>query len=249
MIEYGVANGNIRKLIAKDDSGASSGDAQKVSDGLMHTVYGNKQKIRLDRIIQDHGLYAPFKMNNNFQYIITLPKSDQILVAQSGETRGDYELKNLQLEYETIDNQGIADAVSAMFTVGRSLSYNHITLFKTPVWDKGVTVVNENVNTPMKSLKAIVMLFTYTPITDSEEFVYPNISEVKATIDGVPNVVYSQGLKTNRFYDEAKRFFSAKDDGEQFMTVEKFYKDKFALVIDLRATEDSKTGHGKKYRK
>ena len=37
-----------------------------------------------------------------------------------------------------------------------------------------------------------------------------------------------------------------KDDRDQFMTVEKFYKDKFALVVDLRSTEDSKTGHGKR---
>ena len=35
MIEYGIANENLRKLISKDDSGASSGDSQKVSDKLM----------------------------------------------------------------------------------------------------------------------------------------------------------------------------------------------------------------------
>ena len=60
MIEYGIASKNIRKLISKDDSGSSSGDAQKVSDALMFSIYGNKQKICLDKIIRDHGLYAPF---------------------------------------------------------------------------------------------------------------------------------------------------------------------------------------------
>ena len=40
--------------ISKDDSGATSGDAQKVSDALF-SIYGNKQKI-----IHDRAMYAPF---------------------------------------------------------------------------------------------------------------------------------------------------------------------------------------------
>ena len=69
---------------------------------------------------------------------------------------------------------------------------------------------------------------------------------MKLTIEGVANSVYSQGIPSNRFYDEA-RLFGEKEGKDQFMTVEKFYKDKFALVIDLRSHEEvNKTGHGKK---
>ena len=43
------------------------------------------------------------------------------------------------------------------------------------------------------------------------------------------------------------RLFGSKDLKDQFMTPQKFYKDKFALVIDLRSNEESnKTGNGKK---
>ena len=70
---------------------------------------------------------------------------------------------------------------------------------------------------------------------------------MKLTIEGVPNSVYSQGIPSNRFYDEARRLFGEKEGKDQFMTVEKFYKDKFALVIDLRSHEEvNKTAHGKK---
>ena len=34
MIEYGIAGENLRKLISKDDSGATSGSTEKVSDML-----------------------------------------------------------------------------------------------------------------------------------------------------------------------------------------------------------------------
>ena len=81
--EYGIANENLRKLISKDDSGANSGDAGKVNDGLMFSVFGTKQRLRVGggKILDSHGLYAPFYMNNNFQYILTLPSASSIMTA------------------------------------------------------------------------------------------------------------------------------------------------------------------------
>ena len=159
-IEHGIGSTNLRKLISKDDSGATSGDATKLSEKLMYDIYGTKQKICLDKIIRDHGLYAPFQMNNNLRCIITLPKSSEIMVAQSGQTLGTYSLENLQLEYGTIKNQSVANDVSSLFATGRSLSYEYVTLMKTTVWAAASTLINENISIPRKSMKAIVMLFT-----------------------------------------------------------------------------------------
>ena len=106
---------------------------------------------------------------------------------------------------------------------------------------------HKNINIPRKSLRSIVLLFTKGTRSDSEEYLHPNITEIKLTIEGVPNSVYSQGIPNSRFYEEAKRLFSQKKVKDQFMTVAKFYKDKFALVIDLRSHEEvNKTAHGKK---
>ena len=57
MVQYGVGSQNLRKLISKDDSGSSSGDAAKVSDGLMFAAYGTKPMIYLSKVIEDHGLF------------------------------------------------------------------------------------------------------------------------------------------------------------------------------------------------
>lgn len=246
-IEYGLCNQNLRKLFCKDDSGASSDNNQKVSDALMYSIFSNKQKLSVHRILRDHGLYAPFQMNNNIIYIFSLPKSSDILIAQPGETLGSYSLTNLQLEYETIDNPDIADRVTSLYRTGRSLSFEHVTLMKTTIWSASSTLINENINVPRKSMKAIVLLFTKASITDSEEYLYPNITSVKITVEGVPNMVYSQGLPQSRLYDEAKRLFSDKQERDQYITVDVFFKDKFALVIDLRSHEEvNKTAHGKK---
>ena len=73
-------------------------------------------------------------------------------------------------------------------------------------------------------MKSIVLLFTKQTRGYSEEFLYHNV------IEGVPK---------GRFCDEAEK--------DNHMTIEKFYKDKFALVIDLINPEEvNKNAHGKK---
>ena len=143
MVQYGIANQNLQKLISKDNSVASSGDSQRVSNALMYSIYSNSQKICLDKILQDHGLYPLFEMNNNFRYIITLPSSSDVLKAQTGQTLDSYSLKNLELEYETIDNQELVDQISTLYSSGRSLSCEHLTLLKTEFCNASITSVNE----------------------------------------------------------------------------------------------------------
>ena len=64
---------------------------------------------------------------------------------------------------------------SSSYSTGRSLGYEHRTLMKTMVLDKVTALVNENINLPRKSMKAIVCLFSKTTSpTDSEEYLYTN---------------------------------------------------------------------------
>ena len=65
---------------------------------------------------------------------------------------------------------------------------------KTVVWAAASTLINENINIPHKSMKAVVLLFTNTTRSDSEEFINPNITSINITIKGVPNQVYSEGI-------------------------------------------------------
>ena len=183
---------------------------------------------------------------NNFQYVITLPKSNEIMVAQSGSSVSNYTLENLELEYETIENLDLTNDILSNYSSGRSLSYNYVTLMKTEEWDKDATLHNININIPRKSMKAIVLLFRNKTLTDSEQFVYPNITDVKISVEGVPNSVYSQGFPKHRFFEEAFRVFPC-GYADSMMSIEKFYKDSFALCIDLRTFDDNYVyGNGKK---
>jgi hypothetical protein len=160
-----------------------------------------------------------------------------------------YTLENIELEYESIDNVELARDVESRYNAGRKLSFEHVTLMKKTEWDKDSTLINETINVPRSSMKAIVMLFTSKTKTDSEEYVYPNVEKVRVTVEGVPNSVYCQGIPKTRLYEEAKRIFGSTEGlGElSHQSLTSFSNDKkFALVIDLRTVNDANTyGSGK----
>ena len=99
----------------------------------------------------------------------------------------------MEMENKTIRNEDIANTVS-LYSSGKSLIKEHLTLMKTTVWFAASTAINENINLPRKSIKWIVLLFTKENRSDSEEFIYPNIDSIKITIEGTPNMVYSQRI-------------------------------------------------------
>ena len=213
----------------------------------MFSILGTKQRIKLGKILEDHGLYAPYSMLNNLQYSITLPSASEIMNAQSGEAVEGYSLENIELEYETIENQELANEATEIYETGKSLDFDHVTLMKTTEWDKDSTLVNETINLPRRSMKAVVLLFKSKTPTESEEYLYPNIEGVKVTIEGVPNSVYSQGIPKSRLHEEAGRLFGRYHNCEKSVPIRDFYKDQFACVVDLRTYEDSNVfGVGRK---
>ena len=127
---------------------------------------------------------------------------------------------------------------------GRTLGYDYTTLLKTLSWNKDSTLEVIDVNIPRKSLKAIVLLFTEADAEDSEHFPFPNLKKVNVTVEGNSNELYGEGLEKRDMYDEAKRFFD--NESFPFVSLEKYYVDKFACVLDFRTVDDEKvSGSGR----
>lgn len=207
LIEYGIGTKNWRKLTSKDDSGSSSGDTARAQDALMYSIFGTKLRIKLCKVLEGSSLFVPNSMMNNLEYIITLPVSTDVLVKQSGQAQAEYSLENLELEYETITDDELASEITSMFSSGKSLVFEHVTMFKKMAWPKADTVQNINVNMPRKSMREIVLLFKDDNAED-EVFPYPKISQIKISMERKPNQVNSRDLKQSRLYEEAFRYFS-----------------------------------------
>lgn len=244
-LEYGIAHENLRKLISGDDSGKKTN--AEASDVLTLAILGTRQKISLGHILEDHGLFHPHSMNHSFKYHLTLAPASDVLVAQSGSNIGTYKLKNVKIEYETIKNPDLANDVMTIYgdESGISLLYDHVQYTEMKTWLAASLNETISINVPRRSLKAVVLLFTKAAVTDSEEYVYPNIENVKISIRGESNMIYnSDGLQKFRLYDEARRLFEVSNE-DQNMTFRNFYNDKFAIVIDLRSHRGSEAaGNG-----
>ena len=231
MSEYGIASENLRKLMSGDDSASASDKG----DNALFNARGKKIKIKLGKILRERGLLASYGLNNNIQYVMTLPSASEIMIAQSGESVEGYSLKDVHLTYETIESSNLYNQALSEYA-DTDFPFEYVTHSRLSNWRKDQTDINETIDLPRKSMRAIVMLFKYADTVDSEEYIFPKIKKVEISVDGDPNAVYSKGMKTNDLYREARRVFHVEDTD---MTEEKFYDNKFALVIDLRNNGDN----------
>ena len=241
-LDKGIGNENYRKLICQDDSGASSGNTQKVLDKTMSDLYGSEISIPVGHMLCNQGVFAPRAINSDFEVEITFPKATDVMVAQSSQTVDGYTFEELKLKYKKIVSPELYSMAEQSYISGRTIPFKNIDRFEINKveWKKDTTLVNMRVNVPRRSLSAVVMLFRDDTTGDSEKFVYPNIEDVKLTIDRSTNQVYSGGtggITKSGMYKTCRDFFL--DHTEEVITPEDFYAgDKFALVLDLCSVPD-----------
>ena len=63
---------------------------------------------------------------------------------------------------------------------------------------------------PCKSLKGILALFEEEKpyVRDMSKFYSPKIQEVSVIVEGKPNQLYAQGMRSFEQYDEAHKYFA-----------------------------------------
>ena len=227
---------------------------ETANDKTLNAVYGEKYQIPLDfELLSTHAPFYKFPIQEDVIFELTLaPKTDIIVTATTANM--DYKLKNICLEYDTITNVTLASQLTNSYNLGFSVLYDWIDHFKTVNVTMANTLINENINFPVRSIKGILFLFIsdYTDGTrDSEKFENPGISKVKVTIEGVANKIYPEGMRMIDQWPEIKKHFMSeniKKSEDCYMNIENYYGDKnhYALWLDLRTTEDNKLhGSGK----
>ena len=69
--------------------------------------------------------------------------------------------------------------------------------------NKSDTQWNINLNVQARSMKGILMLFEEPNRTSTEDIYNPKITKVEMTIEGIPNQLYSQGMRLYQQWDES----------------------------------------------
>ena len=105
------------------------------------------------------------------------------------------------------------------------------------------------VNMPCKSLKGILVLVEEEKsyVRDMSKFYNPGIQKVSITIEGKPNQLYSQGMRSFEQYDEARKYFAEgrlpNDVQAQLqlydVSLGEYLVNKFALWLHFRMIDEN----------
>jgi len=179
MILEGIQSVNLNKIRCNAGDKPTSGVATETT---LNENFGTKYYIWLDHeILTDHGVFYPQALYNDLVFEITLAGAGQV-VKGSDTTKLKYKLTNIQLEYEMIHSELLAEEANSEYSNGKAFLYDHVHLEKTIPLAKGTDArLNIKVNAQRRSLKAILLLFTepYTAGTrDSEKYVFPDLKKV-----------------------------------------------------------------------
>ena len=111
---------------------------------------------------------------------------------------------------------------------------------------------NWSFNMPCKSLKGIlVLLEEERPYAQDTSFTILKIQKVSVIVEGNPNQLYAQGMRSFEQYDETRKYFAEgkqKDDNANEVQkrlqlhdlgMGEYLTDKYALWLDLRMIDEN----------
>ena len=127
-ISEGIQSEDLSKIGCCLGDKKTSGVAKKTK---LNAVYGNRYRIPIDHDILDHhGVFFPRALSDELVFEMRLAPAGNVVKGSDG-TKLDYELNNIQLEYEVIHSKELADESMKKYLNGKRFMYEHVTHHKT----------------------------------------------------------------------------------------------------------------------
>ena len=176
---------------------------------------------------------------------------------KSTDSDATYTISNISLEFDTIINASLASQIRTEY-MKSSILYNRILRARIIQFDKSDTSFSVDINSPSKSLKGVLLIFTQERSAtkfarDTEEFYNPKITKLEVTVEGVPNELYDQNMEYRYQCEEIVKYFAEgqlketgavqKDLQLHNIKIALYYTDKYALWLDFRTIDDNRL-HG-----
>ena len=231
---------------------AGNKDATNGQDKAIADAYGNKFIIPLDfEMLDSAAPYYQAGLGNRLCYKITFNDYNQVTKSAVSSPKvpdAKYKITDISLEYEIVTQLDLARSIRSEYQ-SMALLYDRILRHRQISVNKSDTMWNWSFNTPCKSLKGILVLFEEEkPYTrDMSKFYNRKIQKVSVTIEGKPNQLYSQGMRSFEQYDEAHKYFTegglANDVQKQLqlydVSLGEYLVNKYALWLDFRMIDEN----------
>ena len=232
----------------------NAGDkANDAKDQTVASIYDNRFCIPLDFEILESSLpLYQYGLGSRLTYELTF--ADYSDVIKSMDPDPTYINSNNSLEFDTIINASLASQIRTEY-MKCSILYDRILRARIIPINKSDTSFSVDINSPSKSLKGILLIFTQERSAtkfaqDTEEFYNCKITKVEVTVEGVPNELYAQNMEYRHQYDEIVKHFAEgqlkeagaiqKDLQLHNVNISSYYTDKYALWLDFRTIDDNR---------
>ena len=236
--------GKVNMLKHRVGAGDKSSDKE---DEAIADAYKNRFCIPLDfEILETHMPFYQAGLGDRLEYELTF--NDYNNVINSTDEDSKYIIKNICLEFDMVSDAELARQIRQQVSGKMVILYDRILRHRKITKNKSDTLWNINLNVPARSMKGILMLFEDPERTSTESYFNPKITKVEVTIEGVPNQLYSQGMKAYQQWDEINKYFAlnSKKDVNLLKQIsctntvlEKYLTTNYALWLDLRSTDDN----------
>ena len=229
---------------------AGDKDASNKNDKAIAEAYGNKFLIALDFEMLDSSApyYQAGLRNNRLCYEIAFSDYNQVIKSAVASPDAKYVISNISLEYEIITQPTLAKHVSDEYQ-NMALLYNRILRHRQTSVNNSDTTWNWSFNTPCKSLKGILVLFEGEQpyARDTGKFYNPKIQKVSVIVEGKPNQLYAQGMRSFEQYDEICKYLAEGKNPNKVqkhlqlhnVNVGKYLTDKYVLWLDFRTIDEN----------
>ena len=235
----------------------NAGDkASNAKDQTVALIYENRFCIPLDFEILESSLpLYQYGLGSRLTYELTYNDYSDVIKATDPDAT--HTISNISLEFDTMTNASLASQIRTEY-MKSSILYDRILRARIIPLDKSDTSFSVDINSPSKSLKGVLLIFTKersaTKFTrDTEEFYNPKITKVEVTVEGVPNELYAQNMEYRHQYDEIVKHFAEgrlkeagaiqKDLQLHNVDIASYYTDRYALWLDFRTIDDNRL-HG-----
>ena len=236
---------------------AGDKNASNTQDKATADAYRNKFIISLDFEMLDRATpYYQAGLGNRLCYELTFNDYNQVTksgVSSPKVPDAKYKITDISLEYEVTTQPNLARSIRSEYQ-HMVLLYDRILRHRKIIVNKSDTVWNWAFNTPCKSLKGILVLFeeeqSYT--RDTSKFYNPKIQKVSVIVEGKPNQLYAQGMRSFEQYDDICKYFAEgkqrDNDANEIQKHLQLYNfssgeylvNKCALWLDFRTIDENK---------
>ena len=146
-------------------------------------------------------------LRNRLCYEITF--NDYNRVINSSKTNAKHRTTDISLEYEIVSQPTLARSIAVEYNK-MALFYNRTLRHRQIIVNKSDRTWNWSFNVSCKSLKGILVLFEEEKpyVRDTSKFYNPKIQTVSVIVEGKPNQLYTQGMRSFEQYDEIRTYFA-----------------------------------------